>query len=315
MDNQLKSAYRLRKHRLLFLFTFIAIITYIVWRTFFTLPTKYGVVSLLCGVLLLAAEVSSAFEAIVNYAMLSQYAPPELPDLPEEWYPEVDIFIATHNEPVDLLYTTVNGCTFLDYPDKSKVHIHLCDDNARPEMEALAKEFGVRYWGLSNNTYAKGGNLNNAMRQTNAPLCITLDADMIPMHSFLMKTIPYFYLPKLKKDENGRWVPKSPEEIDPKEKVGFVQTPQGFYNPDLFQYNLYSEGRYPGEQDMFFREINVARSAYNAPIYAGSNTIISREALEDVDYIAVDTITEDFLTGIRIQKQGYKTYATGEVLA
>lgn len=315
MNNSLHPSEKIRKHRILFLFTFIAIVSYIVWRMFYTLPTRYGVVSLLCGILMLLAEMSSSFEGVVNYAMMSHYIPPELPELPKDWYPEVDIFIATHNEPVSLLYNTINGCTFLDYPDKSKVHIHLCDDNARPEMEALAREMGIRYWGLANNRDAKGGNLNNAMRQTNAPICVTLDADMIPRHEFLMKSVPYFFLPKLKKDRTGRWIPKEPNEIDPEEKVGFVQTPQGFYNPDLFQYNLYSEGRYPGEQDMFFQEINVARSAYNAAIYAGSNTLIAREALEDVDYIAVDTITEDILTGIRIQKLGYRCYATSEVLA
>lgn len=315
MSNQLESAEKIKRHRLLFLFTSIAIVTYIVWRTFFTLPTRYGVVALLFGLLLLISEMSSSFEAVVNYAMLSNYTPPEMPDLPEEMYPEVDIFIATHNEPVELLYSTVNGCTFLDYPDQSKIHIHLCDDGNRPEMKALAEEFGVNYWGLGNNKDAKGGNLNNAIRQTSAPLCVTLDADMIPMHNFLMKTVPYFFIPVLKKDGEGNWVRRKPEEIDERERVGFLQTPQGFYNPDLFQYNLYSENSYPGEQDIFFQEINVARSAYNASIYAGSNTLIARAALEDVDYIAVDTITEDILTGLRIQKLGYTCYATSEVLA
>lgn len=315
IDNRLGAAEEIKRHRLLFTFTLVAIVVYIIWRAIFTLPTDYGVVALLCGVMLLVSEAGSSYEAIVNYSMLSSYTPPKFPVLPDDsWYPEVDIFIATHNEPTDLLYNTINACTFLDYPDKRKVHIHLCDDTNRPEMAALAAELGVHYWGLSNNKDAKGGNLNNALRQTNAPICITLDADMIPMHHFLMRTVPFFLIPKLKVDKAGNWTPKTPEEIDPEERVGFVQTPQGFYNPDMFQYNLYAENSYPGEQDMFFREINVSRSAYNATIYAGSNTLISREALEEVDYIAVDTITEDILTGIRIQKLGYRCYATSEVL-
>jgi cellulose synthase (UDP-forming) len=305
---------RLHRYRTLFIFTLIAIVVYLVWRTFFSLPLKYGVVAFIFGLFLLIAEYFASFEAVVNYTMLSEFTPPEMPNIPIDWYPHVDICIATHNETVDMLYTTINGCKFLDYPDKSKVHIHLCDDNARPEMEQLAKEFGIHYWGISNNRDAKGGNLNNAIRQTYAPIVVTLDADMIPRHEFLMKTVPYFFLPKMKKDQEGNWIPKTPDEIDPNEKIGFVQTPQGFYNPDLFQYNLYSENKVPGEQDYFFREINVARSVKNATIYAGSNTLISREALEDVDYIAVDTITEDILTGMRIQKLGYKTIATSELL-
>ena len=82
------------------------------------------------------------------------------------------------------------------------------------------------------------------------------------------------------------------------------KTPQSFYNPDLFQFNFYSEKRIPNEQDFFFREINVGRNRANAPIYAGSNTLISREALDEVGGIATGTITEDFETGIKIQAKG-----------
>ena len=60
--------------------------------------------------------------------------------------------------------------------------------------------------------------------------------------------------------------------------------------------NLYYENSVPNEQDYFFREINVGRNKANAPIYAGSNTLISREALELVGGIATGTITEDFET-------------------
>lgn len=98
-------------------------------------------------------------------------------------------------------------------------------------------------------------------------------------------------------------------------QMGFIQTPQSFYNPDLFQYFLYSEGRIPNEQDYFFREINVGRNRANAPIYAGSNTLISREALEEVGGIATGTITEDFETGIKIQSAGYTCYAIDKPLA
>lgn len=304
----------LKRHRLLFFLTLIATISYMVWRIFFTIPTRFGVVALIFAILLLLSEAMASFEAVVNYSMLSKYVPPEMPEIDDDMYPDIDIMIATHNEPVDMLYTTINACTFLDYPDKNKVHIHLCDDTNRPEMAALAKELGVSYYGLSGNKHAKSGNLNNAIRQTHAPIIITLDADMIPRSEFLMKTVPFFFMPVMKKTPEGKWVHKDESEIDPNEKLGFLQTPQGFYNPDLFQYNLYSEDRIPGEQDLFFREINVARSTYNAPIYAGSNTLISREALEKVGYIAINTITEDMLTGMRIQKEGYTCIATPEVL-
>ena len=306
---------KIKRHRLLFILTLITTLAYITWRAFVTIPTVYGVASFVCGVILLLAEIIGVYEQLVNYSMLSHYTPPEMPEITDDMYPEVDIFIATHNEDTELLFNTANACTMLDYPDKSKVHIHICDDSDRPEMKQLAADLNVNYWGIGNNKHAKGGNLNNAIRQTSAPIVVTLDADMIPRHEFLMNTVPYFFIPVMKKDKDGKWIRKDENEIDPNDKIGFLQTPQGFYNPDLFQYNLYSEKRIPNEQDMFFKEINVSRTTYNACIYAGSNTLIAREALEKVGYIAIDTITEDILTGLRIQKYGYRCLATSTVLA
>ena len=93
-----------------------------------------------------------------------------------------------------------------------------------------------------------------------------------------METVPYMFLPRLKQLDDGTWAERSEDEVDEDFKMGFIQTPQSFYNPDLFQFNFYSEKRIPNEQDFFFREINVGRNRANAPIYAGSNTLISREA-------------------------------------
>lgn len=59
----------------------------------------------------------------------------------------------------------------------------------------------------------------------------------------------------------------------------------------------------------------MGRNRSNSAIYAGSNTLISREALEDVGYIRTGTITEDFATGIEIQKKGYRCYAVDKTLA
>jgi cellulose synthase (UDP-forming) len=284
------------------------------WRIFFTLPFSYGIVSAIVGIALLLAELFAAFVAIVQYYESMRSAEPELPDIPTDWYPDVDILIATHNESTELLFKTINGCNHLEYPDRNKVHIYLCDDANRPDMAELAHKMGVCYFGLSGNKDAKAGNLNNALSKTLSPLVATFDSDMIPMREFLLNTVPYFFLPKLKK-VNGVWIERELSETDEDYKIGFIQTPQSFYNADLFQYNLFSENRIPNEQDYFFREININRNASNAVIYAGSNTVISRAALNDVGGIATDTITEDFETGLRIQRKGWTTYAISESLA
>ncbi len=302
-----------RKKLWLWLMTVTSVI-YILWRLFFTLPLHAGIVSLIAGIALFVAEFISMLEAVIHYICMSKDKAPEFPVIPESEYPHVDVLIATHSEEPELLFKTINGCKHMEYPDPAKVHIYLCDDNDRPEMAKLAQKMGVGYFGLSGNKLAKAGNLNNALSKTDSPLVVTFDSDMIPRSSFLMKTVPYFFLPEMIL-EDGVWRKRTEEELDPDYKIGFVQTPQSFYNPDLFQFNFFAESNIPNEQDYFFKEVNVGRNSSNSAIYAGSNTLISRRALEEVGGIRTKTITEDFATGIDIQAKGYTCFAIDEVLA
>lgn len=304
----------MKRKKLWFWLMTVTSVIYILWRLFFTLPLHAGIVSLIAGIALFVAEFISMLEAVIHYICMSKDKAPEFPVIPESDYPHVDVLIATHSEEPELLFKTINGCKHMEYPDPSKVHIYLCDDNDRPEMAKLAQKMGVGYFGLSGNKLAKAGNLNNALSKTDSPLVVTFDSDMIPRSSFLMKTVPYFFLPEMIL-EDGVWRKRTEEELDPDYKIGFVQTPQSFYNPDLFQFNFFAESNIPNEQDYFFKEVNVGRNSSNSAIYAGSNTLISRRALEEVGGIRTKTITEDFATGIDIQAKGYTCFAIDEVLA
>lgn len=305
-----------KKRNVVFIITVVLMTMYLGWRVVFTLPFHQGALNLVFGILLIVAEtvtVFTTFELFYQKMRMNKFHL-ECPEIPDECYPDVDVFIATHNEPADILYKTVNACTFMTYPDKRKVHIYICDDGSREEVAGLARQFGVGYLGLTDNKDAKSGNLNNALSKTSSPLIATFDADMIPQHTFLMKTVPYFLLPRFVK-ENGEWRLRKEEELDKKLKIGLIQTPQSFYNPDLFQFNLYAEGNIPNEQDFFSKEVNTMRNASNAVAYTGSNTVIAREAMEKIGGFPLKTITEDFETSIRIQKAGYITYATDEIQA
>lgn len=288
-------------------------VIYIAWRLIFTLPLGAGAVALAAGIALFAAEFISMLEAVIHYICMSKDNVPELPVIPAEEYPHVDVLIATHQEETELLFKTINGCKHMEYPDPSRVHIYVCDDSSRPEMEQLARDMQVGYLGLSDNPFAKAGNLNHALSKTHSPLVVTFDADMIPRSSFLMETVPYFSLPDMIA-EDGVWRKRREEEIDPEYRIGFVQTPQSFYNPDLFQFNFFAETSIPNEQDYFFKEVNVGRNSSNSAIYAGSNTVISRQALEEAGGIRTGTITEDFATGMDIQARGYTCLAIDKVL-
>ena len=300
----------------MFLLATITSVIYLVWRAVFTLPLKNGIIALIFGILLLVSEITSALGTYELYYRKNRSNKVDLtlPVIPESWYPDVDVIVATHNEPVELLYKTVNALTYMDYPDKKKVHIYLADDGNRPAMAKLAEQFGIGYFPLANNKEAKSGNLNNALRQTSSPLVATFDADMIARKEFLMHTVPYFFLPRME-HKDDTWRMKEQAEVDPNYKIGFIQTPQSFYNPDLFQFNLYAEQNIPNEQDFFSREINVMRNSTNAVAYTGSNTVISRQALEEIGGFPTDTITEDFETGIKIQSKGYTAYSTAQPLA
>lgn len=177
-----------------FIITVILMCIYLFWRLFFTLPLHAGILPLIFGVLLLVSETTTAMTTFELYWRKAHTKGTlrELPEIPLNEYPDVDVFIATHNEDTELLYKTINACTLMDYPDKNKVHIFLCDDGNRQEVADLARQFGIGWLGLADNKEAKSGNYNNALSKTNSPLIATFDADMIPRHSFLMKTVPYF---------------------------------------------------------------------------------------------------------------------------
>ena len=281
-------------------------IIYLIWRTLYTVPLHDGIVSAVAGIALLVVEIVGMFEAFVHYFNMHRIENHPVPVVPLEEYPDVDVFIATYNEPTELLYKTINGCVHMDYPDKSKVHIYICDDGRRAEVRQLAEQMHVNYLDREDNKGAKAGNLNHALSVTGSPLIATFDADMIPQHEFLLDTVAYFVDQEIKNREL--------EEKD-RIKIGFIQTPQSFYNPDLFQFNLFSESRIPNEQDYFYKDVQVARNKSNCVIYGGSNTVISREALNDVGGFFTKSITEDFATGIKIQQKGYICYAINKVLA
>lgn len=281
-------------------------LVYLCWRMTYSLPITFGWIAVAANVVLLVVETLGLIESLIHYASMVRMREHPLPKIADDEFPHVDIFVATYNEPEDLLRRTINGCTHLRYPDKSKVHVWICDDARRPSMRALAEEMGVGYFDRPDNEGAKAGNLNCALARTEAPYVVTLDADMIPRSDFLLKTIPYF----VDAEKRNAALPE-----DKRLPLGLLQTPQCFYQPDVFQHALYSETSSPNEQDFFYRTIEVAKTSENAVIYGGSNTVIARAALEKIGGFYTESITEDFATGILIESAGFVSLATPEPLA
>ena len=103
------------------------------------------------------------------------------------------------------------ACKDLEYPNKSKIHIYLCDDRNRKKIEQLAKEEKINYIKRTNNENFKAGNLNNALKYTKSEYFAVLDADMVPEKDFLV-----YCMNEILKEDEG--------------KLAFVQVPQDLYN-------------------------------------------------------------------------------------
>lgn len=275
--------------------TMIFTLDYLVWRIFFTIPKEEGILSVVFWAILLIAECVGLLEMAVHFYNMYDYDRVKLhtPYMKKEDLPEVDVFIPTINEDIKLLEKTLYACKQMEYPDKNKVHIYLCDDGNRQEVKELAEKMLIYYVTRSEHKDAKAGNLNYALQKSSSPYIAVFDADMMPKEKFLMRTIPWFS----------------------KEQIGFVQTPQNFYYPDLFQYNLYASDHIPNEQDYFYKVVQVAKNKSNSVIFGGSNAVLSRKALEETGGFVTGVVTEDFATGIEIEKKGYKGIAIPEVLA
>ncbi|MCQ2571245.1 MAG: cellulose synthase catalytic subunit [Candidatus Saccharibacteria bacterium] len=279
---------------LLFSLTLITTIVYIIYRLIFTIPFDLRLIDIVFGIIVVVIELIEIFEFCVYFenTLIHKKSSPKTPKASEKDFPDVDVFIATFNEESELLEKTISACKNMKYPDAKKLHIYLCDDGNRKEIKQLAKKNKIEYITRDNNNFAKAGNYNNAIKKSGSPLIAVFDADMQPSKNFLMKTVPFFVA---------------------EEKIGFVQTPQSFKNPDIFQARL--SKHLPFEQDYFYHYIQLARNNNNSTILCGTNCVISREALKSVGGFSTATIAEDIATGMLIESKGYRAIAISDVLA
>lgn len=269
---------------------------YLFWRSVNTLVFQ-GPDGFLC-VGLFAYELLSIFNSWINHYLIlrspnrSKEADQYSQWVQQTYQPSVDILIPTYNESPKMLERTLIGCKSLKYPQQKK-HIWLLDDGQRPEMATLAKRWDCNYLTRPINKHAKAGNLNHALQHTSSDIIVVFDADFIPLNHFLERTIGFF-----KADD----------------QVSMVVTPQKFYNPDPPQKNL--GGHFIlDEQTEFFQVIQPARDSVNAVVCSGSSVLYRRHHLEAIGGIPVNTIVEDYATGILMQARGYKTVYLNEFLS
>lgn len=259
---------------------------YIWWR--YTSTVNFDVpLDALFSVILLIAETYSWLVLILGYiqtAMPLRRPPATLPADTSQW-PVVDLMIPTYNEDLSVVAPTVYAALGIDWP-KDKLRIHLLDDGRRESFREFAHEVGINYIIRANGKHAKAGNLNHALGKTDGELVAIFDCDHIPTRSFLQLTVGWFL--------------KDP-------KLALVQTPHHFFSPDPFERNLGHYQKQPSENTLFYGLVQDGNDLWNAAFFCGSCAVLRRSAIESIGGFAVETVTEDAHTALRLHRKGYNS--------
>lgn len=256
---------------------------YLSWR-----PSTFNPNAMIFSWVVYCAEVFGFVMALLHLFMVWRLSVRE--PTPAPTGKTVDVFVTTYNEPVEMIRRTLLAATRIEYP-----HVTwLLDDGNRSEMRALAEELGAKYLARSDNADAKAGNLNNALKFAEGEFVAVFDADHAPAPNFLSRTLGYF-------DD---------------EKVGFVSTPQDFYNLDSYQHRRSAEDDLVwNEQALFFRVIQRGKDYRNSSFFSGTCGVLRRSALNEVGGFSTATLTEDLDTSLHIHQRGWKSVYHAESLA
>jgi cellulose synthase (UDP-forming) len=267
---------------------------YIWWRVTETMDLDYPT-DYLFGLPLLLAECYTWLALFLGYLQsawpLRRGAVP-LPADRASW-PTVDVFIPTYSEPLEVVRPGVLAALALDWP-ADKLRVYLLDDGRRPEFREFAQQVGARYLTRSDNRHAKAGNLNHALARSEGEFVAVFDCDHIPTRSFLTSTLGWMLRDR---------------------RCAVVQTPHNFFSPDPFERNLQAFRRVPNEGELFYGVVQDGNDLWNATFFCGSCAVLRRAPLLEVGGFAVDTVTEDVHTAMRLHDKGYGSAYLNQILA
>lgn len=276
---------------------------YIFWRVTMTMPGELSW-DLLAGGALLLAELYAFAVLLLGYFQTvrpMRRRPLPLPTSEEQW-PVVDVFIPTYNEPLKVVRATALAAKSIDWPT-DKLRVHILDDGGRSTgwkteaqrlraaernkaFSSFCRDVDVEYHTRPDNSHAKAGNLNHALSKTSGEFVVIFDCDHCPTRSFLQMTMG--------------WMVADP-------RLALLQTPHHFYSPDPIERNLGRFKTQPNEGELFYGLIQPGNDLWDATFFCGSCAVIRRAPLEDVGGIAVETVTEDAHTALKMQRKGWST--------
>ena len=275
---------------------------YMLWRIFDTVPPIDEPVNFVIGFAFTAIEALSMVGTTLTKLFLTRVrnrtgeADRNLPWLLGlNRLPKVDVLICTYNEDEEILEPTILGALGMSYQN---FRVWVCDDGRRPWLRTLCEQHNVGYLTRSDNTHAKAGNINAALKvlaslDEKPDFVAILDADFVPMREFLTRTL------SLMREQD----------------VGIVQTPQHFFNPDPVQSNLAVSRVWPDEQRFFFDTVMASKDAWDVAFCCGTSSVIRFDALQNIGGFPTDSVTEDSLLTLRLREKGIRTVYLNEVLS
>ena len=275
---------------------------YFFWRATSTLPPVGFTSDFAVGLMFLLVESGGVAAAALSAISLSRTRDRSSEaDRNQQWLralpemPLIDVFICSYNEEERILERTIIGATGMDYPN---YRVWMLDDGDRPWLRALCESLDCGYIARPDNAHAKAGNINYALRKVaelnNPPQYISiLDADFVPTPNFLSRAMTLF------RDD----------------RVGIVQTPQHFINPDPIQSNLLATRVWPDEQRFFFDVVMPSKDAWSTAFCCGTSSVIRFESLRAIGGFPTDSVTEDYLLTLRMKEAGFTTVYLNEPLS
>ncbi|WP_416410697.1 UDP-forming cellulose synthase catalytic subunit [Pantoea sp. App145] len=258
---------------------------YLWWRYTETLNWD-DPLSLAFGLLLIGAETYSWTVLVLGYFQTLwplNRQPLSMPADISSW-PSVDILVPTYNEPLSVVKPTIYAAMGIDWP-RDKLTIYILDDGTRDEFREFAAAVGVQYVVRPTHEHAKAGNINHALKtRCRGDYVAIFDCDHVPTRSFLQLSMGWFL-----QDH----------------QLAMLQTPHHFFSPDPFERNLGRFRQTPNEGSLFYGLVQDGNDTWDAAFFCGSCAVLRRSALDEIGGIAVETVTEDAHTSLRLHRRGY----------
>lgn len=285
--------------------TFLSL-RYMAWRASDTLPLQFGVVAMVCGLMLLLAELYGFVNMLLGFFINSEPFHRRSIPLPadESGLPHVDVYIPTYNEDPSIVRPTVIAATQMRYPP-DRLHVYVLDDGGTAQkcndpdpakaaaareraaqLQAIAARYGAGYLTRERNVHAKAGNINSALQSTRGELLLILDCDHIPTEDFLQRTVGFFLADA---------------------KLFVLQTPHNFVSPDPVERNLDTHRHSPAENELFYDVMQPGLDFWGTSFFCGSAAVLRRSVIDQLGGVSGRTITEDAETTLDALSLGYKS--------